>query len=89
MANFECKVVKIEKKANHPNADRLTIYNIGGYNCISNKLPDGSDRYNIGDLVVYIPENAKSEFLEQFAPTISNESFTSIEEMEKFLEENK
>lgn len=58
MANFECKVVKIEKKANHPNADRLTIYNIGGYNCISNKLPDGSDRYNIGDLVVYIPENA-------------------------------
>jgi hypothetical protein len=58
MANFECKVVKIEKKANHPNADRLTIYNIGGYNCISNKLPDGSDRYNVGDLVVYIPENA-------------------------------
>lgn len=58
MANFECKIVKIEKKANHPNADRLTIYNIGGYNCISNKLPDGSDRYDIGDLVVYIPENA-------------------------------
>lgn len=58
MANFECKVVKIKKKANHPNADRLTIYNIGGYNCISNKLPDGSDRYNVGDLVVYIPENA-------------------------------
>lgn len=58
MANFECKVVRIEKKANHPNADRLTIYNIGGYNCISNKLPDGSDRYNVGDLVVYIPENA-------------------------------
>lgn len=58
MANFECKVVKIEKKANHPNADRLTIYNIGGYNCISNKLEDGSDRYNVGDLVVYIPENA-------------------------------
>lgn len=58
MANFECKVVRIEKKANHPNADRLTIYNIGGYNCISNKLEDGSDRYNVGDLVVYIPENA-------------------------------
>ena len=36
-----------------------------------------------------VRENAKSEFLEQFAPTISNESFTSIEEMEKFLEENK
>ena len=58
MANFECKVLRILKKAEHPYASRLTIYNIGGYNCISNKLEDGSDRYNIGDLVVYIPENA-------------------------------
>ena len=58
MANFECKVVKIDEKLNHPNADRLTLYKIGGYVCISNKLEDGSDRYNVGDLVVYIPENA-------------------------------
>lgn len=58
MANFECKVVKIDAKENHPNADRLTLYKIGGYTCISNKLEDGSDRYNVGDLVVYIPENA-------------------------------
>ena len=58
MANFECKVVKIDEKENHPNADRLTLYKIGGYTCISNKLEDGSDRYNVGDLVVYIPENA-------------------------------
>lgn len=58
MANFECKIVKIDAKENHPNADRLTLYKIGGYTCISNKLEDGSDRYNVGDLVVYIPENA-------------------------------
>ena len=58
MSKMEVKVVRIKKKANHPNADRLTIYNVGGYNCISNKLEDGSDRYNVGDLVVYIPENA-------------------------------
>lgn len=58
MANFEVKVVRIDSKENHPNADRLTIYYIGGYACISNKLEDGSDRYNVGDLVVYIPENA-------------------------------
>lgn len=58
MANFECKVVRIDSKENHPNADRLTLYHIGGYTCISNKLEDGSDRYNVGDLVVYIPENA-------------------------------
>lgn len=58
MKKIECKVVKIEKKVNHPNNSNLTIYDINGYNCISNKLPDGSDRYKIGDLVVYIPENA-------------------------------
>lgn len=58
MANFECKVVRIDSKENHPNADRLTLYHIGGYTCISNKLEDGSDRYNVGDLVIYIPENA-------------------------------
>lgn len=58
MANFEVKVVKIDSKENHPNADRLTIYKIGGYTCISNKLEDGSDRYNVGDLVVYIPSDS-------------------------------
>lgn len=58
MANFEVKVVKIDSKENHPNADRLTIYKIGGYTCISNKLADGSDRYNVGDLVVYIPSDS-------------------------------
>lgn len=58
MADFEVNVCKITSKENHPNADRLTIYHIGGYTCISNKLEDGSDRYNVGDLVVYIPENS-------------------------------
>lgn len=58
MADFEVNVCRINSKEKHPNADRLTIYHIGGYTCISNKLEDGSDRYNVGDLVVYIPENA-------------------------------
>ena len=58
MANFSVRVCKVEKKAQHPNADRLTIYNVGGYNCISNKLPTGEDRYEVGDLVVYIPEQS-------------------------------
>lgn len=58
MSNFAVKVCRVDKKAKHPNADKLTIYNVSGYNCISNKLPDGSDRYEIGDLVVYIPEQS-------------------------------
>ena len=58
MSNFDVKVRKIDSKEAHPNADRLTIYHIGGYTCISNKLEDGSDRYNVGDLVVYIPSDS-------------------------------
>lgn len=58
MANFEVNVCKIDSKEKHPNADKLTIYHIGGYTCISNKLEDGSDRYNEGDLVVYIPSDS-------------------------------
>ena len=58
MSNFAVKVCRVDKKAKHPNADKLTIYNVSGYNCISNKLLDGSDRYEIGDLVVYIPEQS-------------------------------
>lgn len=58
MANFEVNVVRIDSKEKHPDADRLTIYHIGGYTCISNKLEDGSDRYNEGDLVVYIPADS-------------------------------
>jgi RNA ligase (TIGR02306 family) len=40
----------------HPNADRLSIVKIRGYNCITANLEDGSPRYKQGDLVVYIPE---------------------------------
>lgn len=58
MATFEVNVVKIDDVQDHPNADRLTLVKIGGYTCISNKHEDGSWRYQPGDLVVYIPENA-------------------------------
>lgn len=58
MAAFEVKVVKIDSVESHPDADRLSIVKIGGYNCISAKLEDGSHRYAAGDLVVYIPEAA-------------------------------
>lgn len=58
MANFEVTVVKIDDVREHPNADRLTIVKIGGYECIANKKEDGSWRYHTGDLVVYIPEQA-------------------------------
>lgn len=58
MSEFRCEVVQIDDVIEHPNADKLTIVKIGGYDCIANKHDDGSWRYNKGDLVVYIPEAA-------------------------------
>lgn len=56
MSTFGCNVVEINHVEDHPNADRLSIVRIGGFNCISAKLEDGSHRYSAGDLVVYVPE---------------------------------
>lgn len=58
MSEFKCEIVKIDSVEDHPNADRLSIVNIGGFRCISAKLNDGSHRYSDGELVVYIPEAA-------------------------------
>lgn len=58
MSDFEVNVVRIDDVQKHPDADRLDIVTIGGYLCIANKHEDGSSRYQVGDLVVYIPEQS-------------------------------
>jgi len=58
MAKFEVKIVRIDNVERHPDADRLDIVSIGGYRCISNRTDDGNSRYQAGDAVVYIPEQA-------------------------------
>ena len=45
-----CKVDNIEK---HPNADRLSIATIKGWNCIV-----GLNQYKPGDLVIFIPPDS-------------------------------
>ncbi len=60
MANFEVPIFEIENDVeHHPHGDRLSLLRIKGYTCISAKLDDGSHRYQKGDLVAYIPEDAK------------------------------
>lgn len=59
MAEFAVRVVEITQPVeHHPNADRLSLIRIHDYLCISAKLEDGSHRYKVGDLVVYVPEGA-------------------------------
>jgi len=45
-----CKVDEIEK---HPNADKLSIVSVKGWNCIV-----GLDQYKVGDLVVFVPPDS-------------------------------
>ncbi len=56
MSNFEVKVRRVDAVEPHPDADRLDIVTILGYRAITNKREDGSSRYKVGDLVVYVPE---------------------------------
>lgn len=58
MSTFEVWVRRIDDVREHPKADRLSIVKILGYEAIVNKLADGSPRYKVGDLVVYVPEQA-------------------------------
>lgn len=58
MAEFSVLVKPVLEVYDHPNADRLSIVKIDGYNCISAKLEDGSHRYSVNDMVVYIPEGS-------------------------------
>ena len=46
---------------NHPNADGLSVYQVGSVNphsVVSMKNEDGSHRFRQGELVVYVPENS-------------------------------
>lgn len=58
MSSFSVRVRTVDEVKHHPNADRLSVLRIGGYECVSAKLEDGSHRYKEGDWVIYIPEGA-------------------------------
>lgn len=62
MATFEVLVRQIDDVVDHPNADRLSICKILGYEAITNKREDDAGnlvhRYAKGDLIVYVPEAA-------------------------------
>lgn len=60
VSTFSCPVVRVASVEDHSNADRLSIIRMEGlgYTAISAKLEDGTPRYRVGDLVVYIPADS-------------------------------
>jgi RNA ligase (TIGR02306 family) len=57
MSTFEVPVLRIDDVYDHPNADRLSIIKVRGYEAITNKL-DGAHRFEKGEVVIYVPEGA-------------------------------
>lgn len=53
MSSLIIEVCKINKIETHPNADKLDIVTVKGWNCIV-----GRNQYKIGDLVIYCPPDS-------------------------------
>jgi RNA ligase (TIGR02306 family) len=58
MSTFEVPILRIDDVYDHPNADRLSILRIRGYEAVANKHPDGAHRYAKGEAIIYVPEGA-------------------------------
>jgi RNA ligase (TIGR02306 family) len=58
MSTFEVPVLRIDDVYDHPNADRLSILRVRGYEAIANKHDDGSHRFLKGEPIIYVPEGA-------------------------------
>lgn len=58
MSSFEVLIRQIDDVIDHPNADRLSICKILGYEAITAKNEDGTHRFAKGEAIVYVPEAA-------------------------------
>jgi RNA ligase (TIGR02306 family) len=58
MSTFEVPILAIDDVYDHPNADRLSILRIRGYEAITAKLEDGTHRFCKGEPIIYVPEGA-------------------------------
>ena len=50
MSSLIVEVCRVSDIVKHPNADRLSIVTVKGWNCIV-----GLDQYKKGDMVVFVP----------------------------------
>lgn len=58
MSTFEVLIRTVDDVLDHPNADRLSLLRILGYEAIAAKNEDGSHRFSPGEPICYIPEAA-------------------------------
>ena len=58
MSSVIANVVEIETVLPHPNADRLFLARIKGWQAVIRKLEDGSPEFAPGERVVFIPPDS-------------------------------
>ena len=58
MSTFTVPILAIDDVYDHPNADRLSIIRIRGYEAVAGKAEDGSHRFAKGERIIYVPEGA-------------------------------
>lgn len=58
MSTFTVPILAIDDVYDHPNADRLSIIRIRGYEAVAGKNEDGSHRFQPGERIIYVPEGA-------------------------------
>ncbi|UTC29462.1 RNA ligase [Brevundimonas phage vB_BpoS-Bambus] len=58
MSTFAVPILAIDDVYDHPNADRLSIIRIRGYEAVAGKAEDGSHRFAKGERIIYVPEGA-------------------------------
>lgn len=58
MSSIIVDVVAIDAVKPHPNADRLFLAQIKGWQTVINKRDDGSPQFQVGEKVVYIPPDS-------------------------------
>lgn len=63
MSTYKVEVCEVKEVRHHPNADRLDIVKVKGWECIT-----GRDDYVPGDTVIYIPPDSlvTNEFVKEF-----------------------
>ena len=81
MSSIIADVVEVEDVLPHPNADRLFLARIKGWQAVIRKLEDGSPEFSPGDRVVYIPPDSTlpREMAERLGVTTYLSERTNIE----------
>ena len=55
---FAARILPVTAAARVPNSERLSVFRILGYDAVVNNHEDGSQRFTVGERVVYVPEGS-------------------------------